>query len=61
MKKFIKNNWILLVLGILNLCFSIFMPITKAALLNAFVAGMCLTAFILGCIYTYCEEKYGED
>lgn len=57
MKKFIKNNWVLLVLGVINLCFSFFMP----TILNAFTAGVCLTAFTLGCIYTYCEEKYGED
>lgn len=61
MKKFIKNNWVLLVLGIINLCFSVFMPFNEVIILNAFVAGMCLTAFILGCIYTYCEEKYGEN
>lgn len=61
MKKFIKNNWVLLVLGVINLCFSFYMPITKVIILNAFVAGMCLTAFTLGCIYAYCEEKYGED
>jgi multisubunit Na+/H+ antiporter MnhC subunit len=58
MKKFIKNNWILLVLGIINLCFSAFMPFNKILILNAFVAGACLTAFTLGCIYTYYEEKY---
>ena len=61
MKKFIKNNWVLLVLGIINLYFSVVMPITGVALLNAFTAGMCLTAFTLGCIYIYCEEKYGEN
>lgn len=61
MKKFIKNNWILLILGIINLCFSVFTPINGVIILNAFTAGVCLTAFTLGCIYTYCEEKYGED
>ena len=61
MKKFIKENWILLVLGIINLCFSVFMPFTKVIILNAFVAGGCLTTFTLGCIYTYCEEKYGKN
>ena len=61
MRKFIENNWILLVLGIINLCFSVVIPITKVALLNAFTAGVCLTAFTLGCIYIYCEEKYGKD
>ena len=62
MKKFIKNNWVLLVLGVINLCFSFFMPNPKGVIiLNAFVAGTCLTAFTLGCIYAYCEEKYGED
>lgn len=61
MKKFIKNNWILLVLGIINLCLSFFMPLNKVIILNTFVAGMCLTLFTVGCIYSYCEEKYGED
>ena len=60
MKKFIKNNWVLLFLGIINLCFSVFMPFNEVIILNSFVAGVCLTAFTLGCIYTYCEEKYGE-
>lgn len=62
MRKFIKNNWVLLVLGIINLYFSVFMSNPKGTIiLNAFVAGICLTAFTLGCIYAYCEEEYGED
>ena len=60
MKEFIKESWVLLVLGIINLCFSVFMSFNEVAILNAFIAGVCLTAFTLGCIYTYCEEKYGE-
>lgn len=60
MRKYIKNNWIVLVLGIMNLCVS-FLPMNKVIILNAFVAGMCLSTFTLGCINAYYEEKYGKD
>ena len=60
MKEFIANNWILLLLGVLNLLLAIKVDELWIAVLNGFVSGMCLTAFVLGCIYAYCKENYGE-
>lgn len=60
MKKFIANNWILLLFGVLNLFLAIKADLLWQATINGFVSGMCTTAFVLGCIYAYCEEKYGK-
>lgn len=60
MKKFIANNWILLLLGVANLLLAVKADELWVAIMNGFVSGMCTTAFVLGCIYAYCEEKYGK-
>lgn len=53
MKEFIANNWILLLLGVLNLLLAIKADLLWQAVMNGFTSGMCITAFVLGCIYTY--------
>lgn len=62
MKKFIKENWGLLFVGMLNLVFAFFMVTPKwVTILNSCVGSSIVIAFIIFCILHYYEDKLHKD
>jgi hypothetical protein len=56
MKKFIKENWGFLFIGILNLVCAFIAPFKWLIILNSCVGSSIVTAFIVFCILHYFDD-----
>jgi hypothetical protein len=56
MKKFIKENWGFLFIGILNLVVAFAAPFKWLAILNSCVGSSIITAFVVFCILHYFDD-----
>lgn len=61
MKQFIKENWGLLFIGILNLVCAFMVTQKWLVLLNSCVGSSIVTAFVIFCILHYYEDKLCKD
>lgn len=61
MKKFIKENWGFLFIGILNLVCAFMVTSKWLTLLNSCVGSIIVTAFVIFCILHYYEDKLYKD
>lgn len=61
MKRFIKENWGFLFIGILNLVCA-FMGTSKwLIILNSWVGSSMITAFVVFCVLYYYDDKLHKD
>lgn len=61
MKKFIKENWGLLFIGILNLVVAFITTIKWLIILNSCVGSSIVTAFVIFCMLYYYNDKVHKD
>ena len=61
MKKFIKENWGLLFIGILNLVCAFIVTSKWLVLLNSCVGSSIVTAFVVFCMLYYYNDKMHKD
>jgi hypothetical protein len=61
MKQFIKENWGLLFIGILNLVFAFIAPFKWLIILNSCIGSSIVTSFVIFCILHYYEDKLYKD
>jgi hypothetical protein len=62
MKQFIKENWGLLFIGILNLVFAFIAPFKWLIILNSCIGSSIVTSFVIFCILHYhCYKNNNND
>ena len=61
MKKFIKENWGFLFIGILNLVCAFIVTSKWLVLLNSCIGSSIVTAFVIFCMLYYYNDKMHKD
>lgn len=61
MKKFIKENWGFLFIGILNFVCAFIAPFKWLIILNSCVGSSIVTAFVIFCMLYYHNDKMHKD